>query len=113
MDREILRCTRYGSKKSSSDFALLHEMKTTLQTSLLPMLVVVCLSSAISWAQNDSAGLDRVLTQMDTAAKNLRSTEANFVWDHYDSVIKEIDDHQTGKIYFRRDGGTIQMAVDI
>lgn len=88
-------------------------MKITHPIFVLCVLAVVCLAAAIAGAQNDSAGLDRVLTQMDTAAKNLRSTEANFVWDHYDSVIKELDDHQTGKIYFRRDGGAIQMAVDI
>ena len=62
-------------------------------------------------AQTDAAGLERVLTQMDGAAKNFRSTEANVVWDQYQKVIDETETEK-GKIYFRREGGEVQMAAD-
>ena len=75
--------------------------------------VAACLLLAITaWPQGNSAGLDRVLAQMDTAAKNFRSTEANFVWEQYQKVINETES-QKGKIYFRRQDGEIQMAADI
>lgn len=72
---------------------------------------MVGLLSAGAWAQN-SAGVDRVLTEMDAAAKNFRSTEATFVWDQYQKVIDETDT-QKGKIYFRRQDDETQMAADI
>ncbi len=56
-------------------------------------------------------GLDRVLKQMDDAARTFRTTQASVVWDRYDSVIRETET-QTGKIYFRREGGEIQMSVE-
>ena len=64
-----------------------------------------------AWAQGDSAAMERVLTQMDTAARNFKSAEANVVQDQYDRVINETDTEK-GKIYFRREGGEVQMAAD-
>jgi outer membrane lipoprotein-sorting protein len=73
------------------------------------------LLAATAWPQSESAELDRVLTQMDAAARNFRTTEASFVTDQYYEVIKAIDEtaRQKGKIYFRREGGEIEMAADI
>ena len=70
------------------------------------------LLTATAWPQTNSAGLDKVLAEMDTAAKNFRSTEASFVWEQYQKVINETES-QKGKIYFRRQDGEIQMAADI
>jgi len=67
--------------------------------------------SVASSAQIDAANLDRVLTQMDAAAKNFRTTEANLVWDQYQKVIDDTDT-QKGRIYFRREGSDTQVAVD-
>jgi outer membrane lipoprotein-sorting protein len=64
-----------------------------------------------AWAQNDSAGLEKVLTKMDAAAKNFRAVEASVAWDQYDKVINETETEK-GKIYFRREGGGIEMAAD-
>src|ERR1039458_9336438 len=61
--------------------------------------------------QADTAGLDRVLNQMDAAAKTVRTTEASVVWDEYQKVINETETEK-GKIYSRRDGGETQMAVE-
>jgi outer membrane lipoprotein-sorting protein len=72
----------------------------------------IWLLSMAGWPQSNSAGLDHVLSQMDAAAKNFRSTEAAFVWDQYQKVIDETDT-QKGTIYFRRQDGDTQMAADI
>jgi outer membrane lipoprotein-sorting protein len=69
------------------------------------------LLSLAASAQTDTAGLDRVLTQMDAAAKNFHTTEASLVWDQYQKVIDDTDT-QKGKIYFRREGSEMQVAVD-
>jgi outer membrane lipoprotein-sorting protein len=82
-------------------------MKFVLRT-----LGLSCALSLAAWAQATSAELDRVLTQMDTAAKNFRSTEASFVWDQYQRVIDDTDT-QKGKIYFRREGSDTQMAAEV
>lgn len=79
---------------------------------VLTTLIVGWLLSAAAWPQSNSPGLDRVLGQMDTAAKNFHSTEASFVWDQYQKVIDETDT-QKGKIYFRRQDNETQMAADI
>ena len=75
-------------------------------------MVAGCVISNAAFAQSDSAGLERVLSQMDTAAKNFRTTEASFEWDQYQKVIDDIDT-QKGEIYFRREGGENQMAADV
>jgi outer membrane lipoprotein-sorting protein len=78
----------------------------------IQMLAACALLSTAAWSQSDPAGLDRVLTQMDAAAKNFRTTEASFVWEQYQKVIDETDT-QKGKIYFRREGSDTQMAADV
>jgi len=65
-----------------------------------------------AWPQGNSAAPERVLADMDTASKNFRSAEASFVWNQYQKVIDETET-QSGKIYFRRQNGEIQMAADI
>ena len=74
--------------------------------------IIWLLLAPAAWPQTSSVGVERVLAQMDTAAKNFRSTEASFVWDQYQKVIDETDT-QKGKIYFRRQDGETQMAADI
>jgi outer membrane lipoprotein-sorting protein len=65
------------------------------------------------FAPSGDASLDRVLTQMDSAAANFRSLEANFVWDQYTLKPIEDVDTQKGKIYFHRQGNETLMAADI
>src|SRR5258708_9662117 len=74
--------------------------------------IVILMAAATVWPQSNSAGRERVLAQMDTAAKNFRTTEASFVWDQYQKVIDE-KETQKGKIYFRRQDNETQMAADI
>lgn len=67
--------------------------------------------AAAASPQAENAALDRVLSQMDAAAKTVRTTEANVVWDEYQKVIND-SETEKGKIYSRREGGETQMAVD-
>ena len=61
----------------------------------------------------DSAALDAVLQKMDTAAAGFRNTQADFEWDTYEKVIDEVDDVETGTIYYRRNGKEIEMMAEI
>lgn len=74
------------------------------------ILVALLLATSLG-SQTDSAGLERVLNQMDVAAKTLRTTEASVAWDEYQKVINETDTEK-GKLYSRREGGETQVAVD-
>lgn len=73
------------------------------------MIVVLCCAFA---AAQGNAALEKVLTQMDTAAANFKSAQADFNWDQYTKVVEE-HDYQKGTIYFRRDPKGVQMAADI
>jgi len=111
-------------------------MRVALKTLVIRSVAIGLLLAATAWAQLDSApalpftsrralgflfltqeplppvtGLERVLKQMDEAARNFKTIEASVAWDHYDKVINETDTEK-GKIYFRREGGEIQMAAD-
>jgi outer membrane lipoprotein-sorting protein len=86
-------------------------MRAVLKTLVLGTVVIGWLLTAAAWPQSESAGLDRVLTRMDAAARNFRTTEASVAWDQYQKVIDETET-QKGRIYFRREGGEVQMAAD-
>lgn len=60
----------------------------------------------------DKAALEKVLTQMDTAAASFKTLEANFVWDQYTVVVRETETSK-GRIYFRRQGAATTMLADI
>ena len=64
-----------------------------------------------AFPQADSAALDRVLTELDAAAKGFRTAEANFTFDQYTKVVNDTDT-QKGKLYFRRQGNDAEMAAD-
>src|SRR5215467_2608992 len=64
-------------------------------------------------APAESGTLDSVLKKMDTAAAGFRTTRAEFEWDRYEKVIDEVDDIQSGSIYYRRAGKDIEMMADI
>src|SRR5713226_264578 len=84
-------------------------MRAALTTTTM---IVILLMTLTAWPQGNSPGFERVLAEMDAAAKNFRTTEASFVWDQYQKVVDETDT-QKGKVYFRRVGNETQMAADI
>lgn len=61
----------------------------------------------------DAANLDSVLRKMDDTAAKFRSTQADFEWDMYQRVINEIDEIQTGTIYYRRAGKDVEMMAEV
>src|SRR6266536_2446496 len=77
----------------------------------ITILLACALLSPSARPQSDSAGLNRILSQMDATAKNFRSAEASLVSDQYQKVIDETET-QKGKVYFRREGAEVQMAAD-
>ena len=50
---------------------------------------------------------------MDEVAASFRSTQADFQWETYQRAIDEIDDVQTGTIYYRRTGKEIEMMAEV
>src|SRR5689334_11681036 len=83
----------------------------------LVCVVGLMLSPYLS-AQTKSSGqtastLEGVFSQMDAAAAQFRSAQADFTWDQYQKVVNETDT-QKGTVYYRRTGkGDTQMAADI
>jgi outer membrane lipoprotein-sorting protein len=62
--------------------------------------------------QQATPSLESVLKQMDAAAANFQSAQADFVWDQYQRVVDETDT-QKGTVYYRRSGKAIEMMADI
>jgi len=90
-----------------------------MKDSLLAMICSILLLGAAGFAQTTArpaaagnAGLEAVLNDMDRAAANFRSAQADFVWDQYSKVVNE-HDLQSGVVYYRRQGNQVQMAADI
>jgi len=71
------------------------------------------LSSSPQPRPEDAAALDAVLKKLDAVAANFRTTQANFEWDTYEKVIDEVDDVQTGVIYYRRSGKNVEMMAEV
>jgi outer membrane lipoprotein-sorting protein len=83
-----------------------------------PEVAVSMLCSLLSFSaspaqQADAGALDSVLKKMDDAAASFRTTQADFQQDRYEKVINEVDDIQTGTIYYRRTGKEIEMKIDV
>jgi negative regulator of sigma E activity len=82
------------------------------------ILIIVVASSTLGFsaapqAQPADSGnpLDAVLKKMDATAASFRSVQADFEWDTYEKVINEVDDIQTGTVYYRRNGKNIEMMA--
>lgn len=77
----------------------------TLTSSLL-------LIAASSPAQQNSANLESVLHQLDTASASFHSAQAGFRRDGYEKVVKETTS-QCGVIYFERKGTALEMGAKV
>ena len=84
---------------------------------LILLAVLVSNWPALRGAQaqkpSDSGGLDAVLQKMDTTASAFRTTQAEFEWDTYEKVIDEVDDVETGTVYYRRTGKDIEFMAEV
>jgi outer membrane lipoprotein-sorting protein len=84
----------------------------------LSVLIPVALASALfglspTQKPADPAALEPVLKKMDAVAAGFRSVQADFEWDRYEKVIGEVDTVQTGTIYYRRAGKSVEMMAEI
>lgn len=61
----------------------------------------------------DQGGLDAALQKMNAVGAGFRSAQANFEWDIYQKVIDEVDDVETGTIYYRRTSKDLEMMAEI
>jgi len=66
--------------------------------------------ASLVYAQDSS--LEKVLSQMDSAAASFHTTQANFEWEQYWKVVNDRET-QKGTVYYRRSGKEIQMMADI
>ncbi len=66
-------------------------------------------ASSAAVAGND---LEKVISQLNTAATKFESAQADFSWDQYIAAVQE-DDIQAGTIYFERKKGVTRMAADL
>ncbi len=57
-----------------------------------------------------SADLQKVITQLNTAATKFLSAQADFTWDQYTAAVQE-SDVQSGTIYFDRKDGSTRTAA--
>ena len=79
-------------------------------------IALFCLSAAIAfpcWAQTapaSSPDVQKVITELNTAAARFVTAQADFSWDQFQAVVQE-DDIQTGTIYFERKKGATRMAA--
>jgi outer membrane lipoprotein-sorting protein len=76
------------------------------------LMLAIAVSLAVPSVAQSNPDLERVLSEMDKAGAAFRTTQADFVWQQYTSLVQETDT-QKGKIYFRRAGDETQMAVDL
>jgi outer membrane lipoprotein-sorting protein len=83
-------------------------MKKTVSLRLLAGILIFTPLAAL--AQN--ADLQKVLTDMDTAAARFQSAQADFAWDQYTAVVQS-HDYQKGTIAFRRVGNATEMVARV
>jgi len=92
----------------------MNQMKR-LKTVMLAIttLWLASLPANVSWAQATGGDkLQSVLSDLDRAAANFKSAQADFVWDQYTKVVND-HDLQKGVVYYRRLPKEVQMAADI
>jgi outer membrane lipoprotein-sorting protein len=86
-----------------------------IRLSFILNIIVACMLAGVHSAQQpapaETGNLDEALKAMDAAAANFRNAQAEFEWDTYEKVIDEVDEVQSGTIYFRRNGKDIEMMA--
>jgi outer membrane lipoprotein-sorting protein len=74
----------------------------------LGLMTMVCGSS---WGQN-STDLQKVISQLNSAAAKFQTAQADFSWDQFLAAVQD-HDVQTGTIYFQRKKGFTQVLADL
>src|SRR5579864_9179693 len=92
-------------------FPVILILAVTLALAILGFTSIFGFAAAPQAKPADSANLDAVLKKMDDAAASFHTLQADFEWDSYEKVIDEVDEIQTGSIYYRRNGKEIEMMA--
>ena len=80
----------------------------------IPLIaILVGFSAATKPAPAEDANLQSVLKKMDAVAATFRSAQANFRWETYEKVIDEVDDVETGTIYYRKNSKEVEMMAEV
>jgi outer membrane lipoprotein-sorting protein len=74
---------------------------------------VACALPAAAQPAPGEPNLQSVLKKMDDVAATFHTAQASFEWDTYEKVIDEVDDYETGTIYYRRTGKDIEMKAEV
>jgi len=82
-----------------------------LALAILGFTSIFGFAAALQAKPADSGALDAVLKKMDDGAPSFHTLQADFEWDSYEKVIDEVDEIQTGTIYYRRNGKEIEMMA--
>ena len=74
--------------------------------------VIADQSTAAPSGNAHAGSLDAALNVLDRTAASFKNIQTDFVWDQYNKVV---DDHdlQSGTMYFRRNGNSVEMVADI
>ena len=80
----------------------------------IQLFAVFCLMSLPvgAQAQANAPDVQKVLSQLNTAATKFVSAQADFDWDQFQSVVQD-HDVQTGTIYFEHKKGVTRMAANL
>jgi len=76
------------------------------------VVLMAAVMAASAFGQSKQGNLEEVLNLLDRVSLGFRTVQTNFVWDQYQKVVNE-HDVQTGVMYFRRAGTSVEMAAHI
>src|SRR3984885_5647665 len=78
------------------------------RTTRFVLMFLICGSA---WGQS-STDLQKIISQLNSAAAKFQSAQADFSWDQFQAVVQD-HDVQTGTIYYERKKGFTRVAADI
>jgi outer membrane lipoprotein-sorting protein len=85
----------------------------SIAASLLFSAAMLGLPSTTAVAQPKPGHIDEVLREMDAASLRFKSAEADFRWELFERVVKQVTTVQTGSIYFVKDESSTRMGARI
>lgn len=76
-------------------------------------LISLGFSPALQSSAGSQTNLESVLKKMDAVAATFHNAQAKFEWQTYEKVIDEVDDFETGAIYYRKNGKEVEMMAEV
>ena len=90
----------------------MHKASKFVFLALIAMLLLTVRAAVAAPAASEKEK-DKVLRRLDEAAKDFRSTQADFQFDSVETDPIHEDDVQKGTVYYERKAGAFQMAAHI